>query len=169
MKITPIRAFAFILFVHLLASANAFAQKLPALPRDPPQENEMVDEGYVSKSAEALMKSCRSAKERELGAKGIAKSQIQSRARDICFCIAKDVKRRHHVPEMDFLNKYVKDQFDDDHVYTEEEDLWLHEYGKTEKNCSLNPKYRFGQPEPRLPADPSIQNSLQKDKNVRQK
>ncbi|MBX3019048.1 MAG: hypothetical protein KF767_14265 [Bdellovibrionaceae bacterium] len=154
-----------VLAIHLLAGASALAYNPKPLPPGPPEEN--VDPGLVQKSAEALMQSCRVAKERELTGQGIAKAKVAARAKDVCFCIAKDVKRRDDATEMDFLSRYVRDLFDDDHVFTEEEDLWLHEYSKTEKNCGLNPKYRFGQPEPRLPSE--AVKSPRKVKNVRPK
>lgn len=145
-----------------LAGASALAQSYPpALPRDPPQDE--VDEVQVRKAAEALLQACRPAKERELTGRGLTKNKAVSRAKDVCFCIAKDISRRDDPKEMSFLTRYVRDQFDDDHVYTEEQGLWLHEFGKTEQNCNLKPSYRFGQPEPRLPADSAIQKSLRKD------
>lgn len=159
------------LFAAVLTSflaTAALAQNRPSLPRDPPQDD-VVDEGLVLKNAEALMKSCRSAKERELKGQGLKGSSVGERAKSVCFCIAKDIKRRDDVKEMGFITTYLKDQFDDDHVYTEEQDLWLHEFGKTEKNCTLNPKYRFGQPEPRLPAAPALQNATSRGQTTPQR
>jgi hypothetical protein len=135
----------------------ALAQYPPALPPGPPEKK--VDPGMVQKSAEALLKACRSAKERELKGKG--STNVTDRAKDICFCIAKDLRRRDDTDEMSFMTKYIQDKFDDDHVFTEEQDLWLHEFSKTEKNCGVNPKYRFGMAESRPSGSPELEQSIQ--------
>lgn len=140
-----------------LITSLAFAQvvdpeALPVLPKAPPVVR--IDAGAVQKGAETLNRSCLKFKVRHLKGRGLNVVAAQAQAKDFCFCVAKDVKRREDVREMSFLSNFYLDKIADDAKLSDQQGILLHELDKLEKNCEADPKYRFGMPEPRLESDP---------------
>lgn len=137
-----------ILSIIFVFSVPAFAEDAlpPNLPEGPPEIK--IDPGQVQKEAENLMKACRISYEKMLKKNRFKPELITKASRDVCLCIAKDVKRRQDVEELQFLAKNFRDQIDDDAELSEDESLFLHTLDSTEANCRRNTKYRFGDREP---------------------
>lgn len=150
------------LVLSVLVTGSFASAQRTVLPKGPPEEK--IDPGLVQKHSEALMKACRTSTESDLRKQNVAASKIEGRARDICFCIAKDIKRRDDPREMELITKYISSskqtRTEIDEKINDEQAIWLHEFDKLEQNCRKNPKYRFGMPEPRLPSGSVIDQSL---------
>lgn len=138
-----------ILFVSMsLASERSLAQKMPPLPKGPP-EQVRVDVGAVKKATELLFDTCRSFTNRQTqGPQTAAKSK---KVREFCLCVAKDIQRREDLGELKLISQHYRGQIAEDANLSDIQSLHLHELSKTEENCRRDPNYRFGAPEPRLP------------------
>jgi len=131
----------------MLFGAIVHAQPLPPLPPGPP-EYKKPDAVMVQRSAEELLIACRSHFESSLRKTDMKQETISKRAREVCFCVVKDVKRRESVSEMKLLVRSYLGKITAETALNSDEDMLLHQLDVTEANCKMNPKYRFGMEEP---------------------